>query len=150
MKKLQIALVILLSISMLGAGYAISTFVITHSITSEVQVLVRYGRGPIKAYWDADKVNLVETIDFGDVIQGDTDYVYFYIFNENETYAASLNWTSNIDTVTSGKITDSFIPEIRGSDLEAGEFIGVYYQISVAADTPTQTYTWTLNLGAEV
>jgi len=150
MKKSQIVFAIVLAISMLGAGYAVSSLVITHSIPSEVNVLVRYGLGPITAYWDTGKIDKVLTIDFGNVLQGDTAYVYFYIFNENATYAASVNWTSNINTVTLGKITDIFYPDIRGWDLEPGANVGVYYEISVAPDTPAQKYTWTLNLGAEV
>jgi len=150
MKKLKkIAFVTILAISMFGAGYAAS-LVITHSIPSRVNVIVRYGQGPITAYWDAGKTDKVLNIDFGNVLQGDTAYVYFYIFNENVTYAALVDWSSNIGTVTSGKITDSFLPDIHGWDLAPSGSIGVYYEISVAGDTPIQEYTWTLSLGAQV
>jgi len=149
MKKLKIAFAIIFAISMFGAGYAAS-LVITQSILSRANVIVRYGEGPITAYWDAGKAEKVLNIDFGNVLQGDTDYVYFYIFNENATYAALVDWSSNIGTVASGKITDSFAPDIHGWDLAPGQSIGVYYEISVAGDTPIQEYTWTLSLGAQV
>jgi hypothetical protein len=151
MKKSQIVIAIVLAMSMFGAGYAASSFVPTHSIyPSRVNVIVRYGIGPIRAYWFDNHTNLVTAIDFGNVLQGDNAYVYFYIFNENATYAALVDWSSNIYTVTSGKIADSFSPDIHGADLTAGNYIGVWYQISVAADTPVGPYTWTLNLGVQV
>jgi len=149
MKKLQIVFAVVLAISMFGVGYAIS-FVTTHSIPSQVQVLVRYGLGPIRAYWFSNHTDLVTTIDFGNVLQGDSKSVSFYIFNENATYAAEVDWSSNINTQTSGKITDSFMPDIHNLDLPAGQYFGVYYEISVAADTPAQQYTWTLSLGVLV
>jgi len=148
MKKLLIAFVVVLAISMFGAGYAIS--LVTQAIPSQVQVVVRYGLGPIKAYWDVDKIQPVLSIDFGNVLQGDTDYVTFYIFNENATYAALVDWSSNITTRTSGYIADSFSPDIHSYDLGPGEYVWVNYIISVASDTPVQQYTWTLSLGAQV
>ena len=96
MKKRLIALAIVLAISMFGAGYAASSFVPTHSITSSVHVLVRYGIGPIRAYLYDNHTSLVTAIDFGNVLQGDTAEKLFYIFNENATYAANVTWSSDI------------------------------------------------------
>jgi hypothetical protein len=149
MKKLQIVFATILAISMLAAGYAAS-FVPTHTIPSGVRVLVRYGLGPITAYWDFGRTQRVVSIDFGDVLQGDSKYVNFWVFNENTTYAANVTWSSDIGTVTSGKITDWFSPDIQYMDLGAGVSQYTAYGITVAADTPVQVYNWTLTLGAQV
>jgi len=149
MEKRLVVLAVVLAISMFGAGFAAS-LVITQDIPSQVNVVVRYGRGPIRAYWDFDKTTLVETIDFGDVLQGDTAHVTFYIFNENATYAANVTWSSTIGTATLGKITDWFSPNIQYQDLEPGDYFWVDYSIQVAADTPVGPYDWILSLGAQV
>jgi len=145
MKKLQIVFATVLAISMLGAGYAIS--LVTQTIQGRVNVVVRYGQGPIRAYWEVDKTNLVVTVDFGNVLQGDTAVRDFFIFNEDATYHAIVDWSSDIGTVTSGKITDSFGPDIHSYDLGPGQYVWVDYIISVASDCPILEYTWTLSLG---
>jgi hypothetical protein len=149
MKKLQMVFAIVLAISMLGAGYAASLLT-TQTIPSGVRVLVRFGLGPITAYWDSGKSQRVVSVDFGDVLQGDSKYVYFWVFNENTTYAANVTWSSDIGTATSGKITDWFSPDIQYMDLPAGSYQFTAYGITVAADTPVQVYNWTLTLGAQV
>jgi len=146
MKKLQILFVAVLAISMLGAGYAISLVTQTiHPCT--VSVVVRYGNGPIKAYWDYDQNEPVLSIDFGTVVQDDSAYRGFYVFNENATYYSLVDWSSDIGVQTGAKITDRFTPDIHSYELGPGASVWVLYWIDVAPNTPVGPYTWTLNLG---
>lgn len=125
------ASVIVYALTYLWTGFAGAT------ITTEVQNIV---------VLDAQG-NEVTSINFGNVNPGSTVRIKLYIKNTSPNATIRITWTSTLSTVTN-KITDQWVDRdgynLSVRVLSPGYSLETYYVITVAADCPLQSYSWTL------